>query len=120
MKVAIRSGVPGNLPAMEAAVTRIDRRAPELVATAGDIVRVDDDRVAAERDFGESGFIEQGAPLARIIFAAWPSARLADALLAPPLSGGCGTRRDLARAPGKRFSILPARPVPNTGFTRRI
>jgi predicted phosphodiesterase len=41
-----------------------------------EVVRFDYDRVQAERDFRESGFIEEGGPLARILFAEWHQARL--------------------------------------------
>jgi predicted phosphodiesterase len=40
------------------------------------IVRFGYDRAAAERDFSESGFIDEGGPLARVIFEEWRSARL--------------------------------------------
>lgn len=40
------------------------------------IVRFEYDRVRAERDFRASGFIEEGGPLARILFEEWRQARL--------------------------------------------
>jgi predicted phosphodiesterase len=40
------------------------------------ILRLDYDRRRTERDFVESGFIEQGGPLARIIFEEWRRARV--------------------------------------------
>jgi len=40
------------------------------------IVRLPYDRARTERDFVESGFIEQGGPLARIIFEEWRQARV--------------------------------------------
>jgi predicted phosphodiesterase len=40
------------------------------------IVRFDYDRVRAERDFRESGFLEDGGPMARILFEEWRQARL--------------------------------------------
>jgi predicted phosphodiesterase len=40
------------------------------------IVRFDYDRARAERDFHDSGFIEEGGPLARILFEEWRQARL--------------------------------------------
>lgn len=40
------------------------------------IVRLAYDRAATERDFAESGFVDQGGPLARVIFEEWRSARL--------------------------------------------
>jgi hypothetical protein len=41
-----------------------------------EIVRFDYDRARAERDFRDSGFIEEGGPLARILFEEWRQARL--------------------------------------------
>lgn len=41
-----------------------------------EIVRFDYDRARAERDFHTSGFIEEGGPLARILFEEWRQARL--------------------------------------------
>ncbi|MBK1724726.1 metallophosphoesterase family protein [Thiocystis violacea] len=41
-----------------------------------DIVRFDYDRTRAEQDFHALGFIEQGGPLARILFEEWRQARL--------------------------------------------
>lgn len=41
-----------------------------------EIVRFDYDRVQAERDFHDHGFIEEGGPLARILFEEWRRARL--------------------------------------------
>lgn len=41
-----------------------------------EIVRFDYDRARAERDFRESGFIEEGGPLASILFEEWRQARL--------------------------------------------
>ncbi len=41
-----------------------------------EILRFDYDRAQAERDFRESGFIEEGGPLARILFEEWRQARL--------------------------------------------
>lgn len=41
-----------------------------------DIVRFEYDRARAQRDFAEHGFIEQGGPLARILFEEWRRARL--------------------------------------------
>lgn len=40
------------------------------------IIRLPYDRARTERDFVESGFIEQGGPLARIIFEEWRQARV--------------------------------------------
>jgi predicted phosphodiesterase len=40
------------------------------------IVRLDYDRAAAERAFADSGFIDQGGPLSRIVLEEWRSARL--------------------------------------------
>ncbi|NKN32574.1 metallophosphoesterase family protein [Marichromatium bheemlicum] len=40
------------------------------------IVRFDYDRARARRDFLDSGFIEQGGPLARILYEEWSRARL--------------------------------------------
>ena len=40
------------------------------------IIRFDYDRARAERDFHESGFIEGGGPLARILYEEWRQARL--------------------------------------------
>jgi putative phosphoesterase len=40
------------------------------------IIRLDYDREAAERAFADSGFLDQGGPLARIIHEEWRSARL--------------------------------------------
>jgi predicted phosphodiesterase len=39
------------------------------------IIRLDYDRAAAERAFSESGFLDRGGPLARIVFAEWLRAR---------------------------------------------
>lgn len=41
-----------------------------------DIVRFDYDRTRAEQDFHDSGFVEQGGPLARILFEEWRRAQL--------------------------------------------
>ncbi len=41
-----------------------------------EIVRFDYDRERAERDFLDSGFIEEGGPLTRILFEEWRQARL--------------------------------------------
>lgn len=41
-----------------------------------EIVRFDYDRARAERDFRESGFIDEGGPLARILFEEWRRAGL--------------------------------------------
>jgi hypothetical protein len=40
------------------------------------IVRFDYDRARAERDFLDSGFLEEGGPMARILFEEWRQARL--------------------------------------------
>jgi hypothetical protein len=40
------------------------------------IVRLAYDRASAGRDFHDSGFIEEGGPLARIVFEEWRRARL--------------------------------------------
>jgi len=40
------------------------------------IIRLSYDRARTERDFMESGFVEQGGPLARIIFEEWRQARV--------------------------------------------
>lgn len=41
-----------------------------------EIVRLPYDRAATEREFGDSGFLDQGGPLARIIFEEWKRARM--------------------------------------------
>jgi len=41
-----------------------------------DIVRIDYDRAATDRDFSDSGFLDLGGPLARIVYQEWRSARL--------------------------------------------
>jgi predicted phosphodiesterase len=41
-----------------------------------EIVRFEYDRARAARDFDDSGFVEQGGPLARILFEEWRQARL--------------------------------------------
>lgn len=41
-----------------------------------DIVRLDYDRDATDRDFSDSGFLDLGGPLARIVYQEWRSARL--------------------------------------------
>lgn len=41
-----------------------------------ELVRFEYDRARTERDFRESGFVEEGGPLARILFAEWRLARL--------------------------------------------
>lgn len=46
-----------------------------------EIVRFDYDRERAERDFRQSGFLEQGGPLARFIFEEWRRAELMMPLL---------------------------------------
>jgi hypothetical protein len=41
-----------------------------------EIVRFEYDRAQTERDFRDSGFIEEGGPLARILYEEWRQARL--------------------------------------------
>jgi len=40
------------------------------------IVRLDYDRAATDRDFSDSGFLDRGGPLARIVYQEWRSAQL--------------------------------------------